>query len=197
VSVGWPGERRRQTGPVPQVELLTVGHGTLPADELAALLADNGVALLVDVRSYPGSRRHPHFGRAEMAAWVPEAGIAYRWEGRLGGRRPVRADSVNVALRNAAFRGYADHMTTPEFRQALDEVLADAGDRRTAVMCSESLWWRCHRRLLSDAATLVGGAAVTHMMHDRRTVPHPLTEGVRREGDHLVYDVGGTLPLPL
>jgi uncharacterized protein (DUF488 family) len=182
---------------VQEVELLTVGHGTLPADELAALLTDHGVALLVDVRSYPGSRRHPHFGRAEMAAWLPEAGVAYRWEGRLGGRRPVRADSVNVALRNAAFRGYADHMTTPEFRQALDEVLAEAATRPTAVMCSESLWWRCHRRLLSDAATLVGGAAVTHLMHDGRRVQHPLTDGVRRDGDHLVYDVGGTLPLPL
>jgi uncharacterized protein (DUF488 family) len=181
---------------MPEVELLTVGHGTLPADELAALLAGHGVALLVDVRSYPGSRRHPQFGRAEMAAWVPEAGVAYRWDPRLGGRRPVRADSVNVALRNAAFRGYADHMTTPEFRQALDDVLADAAGRRTAVMCSESLWWRCHRRLLSDAATLVGRAAVTHLMHDGRTVPHPLTDGVRLEGDHLVYDVGGTLPLP-
>jgi uncharacterized protein (DUF488 family) len=182
---------------VPEVELLTVGHGTLPADELAALLAGNGVALLVDVRSYPGSRRHPQFGRTEMEAWVPEAGVAYRWERRLGGRRPVRADSVNVALRNAAFRGYADHMSSPEFREALDEVLAEAAARRTAVMCSESLWWRCHRRLLSDAATLVGGAAVTHLMHDGRTVPHPLTDGVRREGEHLVYDVGGTVPLPL
>jgi uncharacterized protein (DUF488 family) len=182
---------------MPEVELLTVGHGTLPADELAALLAGHGVELLVDVRSYPGSRRHPQFGRAEMGAWVPEAGIAYRWERRLGGRRPVRADSVNVALRNTAFRGYADHMTTPEFRQALADVLAEAATRRTAVMCSESLWWRCHRRLLSDAATLVGRASVTHLMHDGRSVPHPLTDGVRRDGDHLVYDLGGTLPLPL
>jgi uncharacterized protein (DUF488 family) len=182
---------------VAEVELLTVGHGTLPADDLATLVVGHGVALVVDVRSYPGSRRHPQFGRTELGAWLPEAGVAYRWEPRLGGRRPVRADSVNVALRNAAFRGYADHMTTPEFRQALDDVLADAAARPTAVMCSESLWWRCHRRLLSDAATLVGGAAVAHLMHDGRMVPHPLTDGVRRDGDSLVYDVGGTLPLPL
>ena len=162
---------------MPGVELLTVGHGTLPADDLATLLGGQAVALLVDVRTYPGSRRHPQFGRTEMARWLP--------------------DSVNVALRNEAFRGYADHMTTAEFRTALDGVLAEAAIGRTAVMCSESLWWRCHRRLLSDAATLVGGAAVTHLMHDGRTVPHPLTDGVRLEGDHLVYDVGGTLPLPL
>ena len=182
---------------MPGVELLTVGHGTLPADDLAALLAGQAVALLVDVRTYPGSRRHPQFGRTEMARWLPDAGVDYRWERRLGGRRPVRPDSVNVALRNEAFRGYADHMTTTEFRAALDGVLAEAAIGRTAVMCSESLWWRCHRRLLADAATLLGGAAVVHVMHDGRTVPHPLTDGVRRDGDHLVYDVGGTVPLPM
>jgi uncharacterized protein (DUF488 family) len=182
---------------VAEVELLTVGHGTLAASELADLLLGAGVVQLVDVRSYPGSRRHPQFGRAEMAAWLPEAGVAYAWERRLGGRRRVAADSVNVALRNEAFRGYADHMATTEFRAALDEVLAGAATRRTAVMCSESLWWRCHRRLLSDAAVLLRGAAVHHLMHDRRRVDHPLTDGVRRDGDHVVYDVGGDIPLPL
>lgn len=187
----------RHTGSVPGVELLTVGHGTLPADELATLLLAHDVALLVDVRSYPGSRRHPQFGRVEMERWLPDAGVAYRWERRLGGRRPVRADSVNVVLRNEAFRGYADHMASGEFRTALGEVMAEASARRTAVMCSESLWWRCHRRLLSDAATLLGGASVAHLMHDGRTVPHPLTDGVRRDGDQVVYDVGGDLPLPL
>ncbi len=179
------------------VELLTVGHGTLAADELVGLLHDNRVELLVDVRSYPGSRRNPQFGREQMEAWVPGAGIGYRWERRLGGRRPGRADSVNVVLRNEAFRGYADHMASAEFRGGLDDVLVAAGDRRTAVMCSESLWWRCHRRLLSDAAVLVGDAAVQHLMHDGRHVDHPVTEGARRDGDHVVYDVGGDLPLPL
>lgn len=180
-----------------EVELLTVGHGTLAASELADLLLGAGVAQLVDVRSYPGSRRHPQFGRAEMASWLPDAGVAYGWERRLGGRRPVRADSINVALRNEAFRGYADHMATADFGAALDEVLAGAAARPTAVMCSESLWWRCHRRLLSDAAVLVRGVAVHHLMHDGRSVEHPLTDGVRRAGDHVVYDVGGDIPLPL
>lgn len=179
------------------VELLTVGHGTLPAERLADLLRSNDVEVLVDVRSYPGSRRNPQFGREEMAAWVPAAGIDYRWERRLGGRRPVRPDSPNVALRNDAFRGYADHMAGAEFRTALDDLLATATSRRTAAMCSESVWWRCHRRLIADAAVLVHGATVTHLMHDGRSVDHPVTAAARRADDHVVYDVGGDAPLPL
>ncbi len=179
------------------VELLTVGHGTLAAGELTGLLQGAGVDLLVDVRSYPGSRRHPHVGREQMAAWVPEAGIAYRWEPRLGGRRRTHPGSPHVALRNDAFRGYADHMATPEFRAGLDDLLADAARRTTAVLCAESVWWRCHRRLLADAAELVGGATVRHLMHDGRLMPHRVTEGARRAGDHVVYDVGGDVPLPL
>jgi uncharacterized protein (DUF488 family) len=182
---------------VATVELFTVGHGTLAADELAGLLVDQEVAELVDVRAFPGSRRHPQFGRAEMATWLPAAGVAYTWERRLGGRRRVRPDSVNVALRHEAFRGYADHMATAEFGAALDALLTGAAERRTVVMCSESVWWRCHRRLLSDAAVLVGGAEVHHLMHDGRSVAHPLTDGVRRAGEHVVYDVGGDVPLPL
>lgn len=189
--------RPRHTAGVTAAELLTVGHGTLAADELVELLRGNRVELLVDVRSYPGSRRHPQFGREQMKTWVPEGGVDYHWERRLGGRRQVRSDSVNVALRNEAFRGYADHMAGSEFRAGLEAVLAAAVGRRTAVMCSESLWWRCHRRLLSDAAVLVGNAAVQHLMHDGRRVEHPVTEGARLDGDHVVYDVGGDLPLPL
>ena len=179
------------------VEVFTVGHGTLPADDFAAVLRDGGIELLVDVRSYPGSRRHPHFARERMEQWVPEAGVAYRWERRLGGRRPVRADSVNVVLRNDAFRGYADHMASDEFRTALGELVGLAGEQRSAVMCSESVWWRCHRRLLSDALTLTHGATVVHLMHDQRRVAHPLTDGARVDGDHVVYDIGATPPLPL
>jgi uncharacterized protein (DUF488 family) len=182
---------------VTAVVLLTVGHGTLPSDELAGLLRGAGVELLVDVRSFPGSRRNPQFGRERMEAWVPEAGIDYRWERRLGGRRRARAGSANVALRNEAFRGYADHMAGDEFRAGLDAVLAEAARRRTAVMCSESVWWRCHRRLLSDAAVLVGGADVHHLMHDGRLVTHRTTDGARLDRDHVVYDVGGDIPLPL
>jgi uncharacterized protein (DUF488 family) len=182
---------------VTAVELLTIGHGTLTADRLADLLRGAGVDVLVDVRSYPGSRRHPHVGREQMERWVPAAGIDYRWERRLGGRRATRPDTVNVALRNPAFRGYADHMASAEFASALDDLVRLADARPTAVMCSESMWWRCHRRLLSDAAVLVRGVDVHHVMHDGRRVPHPLTAGVRLDEDHVVYDVGGDMPLPL
>jgi len=184
---------------VADVELLTVGHGTLAAGELAGLLTGAGVELLVDVRSYPGSRRNPQFGREAMAEWVPGSGLGYRWERRLGGRRRARPDSVNVALRNEAFRGYADHMAGEEFRSGLDAVLVEAAERRTAVMCSETVWWRCHRRLLSDAAVLARGAGVRHLMHDGRLVAHPVTDGARldRDGGCVVYDVGGDVPLPL
>ena len=109
----------------------------------------------------------------------------------------VRADSVNVVLRNDAFRGYADHMASDDFLAALGELVALAAGQRTAVMCSESVWWRCHRRLLADALVLVHGASVVHVMHDGRRVPHPLTEGARLDGDHVVYDIGATPPLPL
>lgn len=177
-------------------ELLTVGHGTLAADELAALLVDAAVEALVDVRSYPGSRRHPQFGRAELERWLPEAGVAYRWERRLGGRRRAQEASPHVALRHPAFRAYADHMAGDEFATALDGVLAEAAERRTVVMCSETLWWRCHRRLLADAAVLTRGVTVRHLGHDGRLAPHAVTEGARAAGDRVVYDVRSTGPLP-
>ena len=132
-----------------------------------------------------------------MEEWVPAADVAYLWERRLGGRRRVRADSVNVVLRNDSFRGYADHMASDDFLTASGELVALAAGRRTAVMCSESVWWRCHRRLLADALVLVHGASVVHVMHDGRHVSHPLTDGARLDGDHVVYDIGATPPLPL
>jgi uncharacterized protein (DUF488 family) len=181
---------------VAAVDLLTIGHGTLAADAFADLLRSVGVGLLVDVRSYPGSRRHPQFGREQMERWVPAVGVDYRWERRLGGRRPSRPGSPNIALRNRSLRGYADHMASPEFAAALDGVLADAAERPTAVMCSESVWWRCHRRLLADAAVLARGAEVHHVLHDGQAAVHRVTDGARLADDHVVYDAGGEVPLP-
>ena len=171
-----------------RVTLYTIGHGTLSADEFASLLHDAGIEVLVDVRSYPGSRRNPQFGREAMQQWVPENGVEYRWEPRLGGRRRPRAESRHVALQNDAFRAYADHMEQPDFRDALREVLVTAALRRTAVMCAESVWWRCHRRLIADAATLVHGADVQHVFHDHRLRTHEVTPGARLDGDDVVYD---------
>jgi uncharacterized protein (DUF488 family) len=175
---------------------LTVGHGTLSATELVELLDDAGVRRLVDVRSAPGSRRHPHLAKDQMERWLAEAGIHYRWEPALGGRRRTRAGSPNTALRHPAFRGYADHMASAEFTPALDRLLDEAGAQTTAAMCAETLWWRCHRRLLADAAVLLRDAAVMHLDHRGQLHEHRLTDGVRVVGQLLQYDVGSPPPLP-
>jgi uncharacterized protein (DUF488 family) len=171
--------------------LLTVGHGTLGTDDLAGLLREAGVDLVVDIRRFPGSRRHPHLARDRLAADLPPHGVEYRWEERLGGRRAVPPGSPDTALRNAAFRGYAAHMRSPEFLAAVEVLLREAAERGVAVMCSESVWWRCHRRLVADHAALVRGVAVAHLMHDGRTTAHPPTDGVRLRPDGLLgYDAG-------
>jgi uncharacterized protein (DUF488 family) len=171
--------------------LRTVGHSTADAAPFAELLGRTGVQLLVDVRSFPGSRKFPHFGREQMQTWLPAAGVEYRWEPRLGGRRKrIVADSPHTALRDASFRNYADYMTSdPAFEVALDEVLAEAAQGVTAIMCSEALYWRCHRRLISDAAVLLRQADVLHLGHDGRLTPHALTSGVRLATvGNIVYD---------
>jgi uncharacterized protein (DUF488 family) len=170
--------------------LLTVGHGTHSAGQLAGLLTAVEVRSLVDIRIGPGSRRNPQFQRTAMKRWVPGHGIDYRWERRLGGFRPVPPDSPDVALRNHSFRGYAAHMRTDEFRAALGQLLDAATDERTVVMCSESVWWRCHRRLVADAAMLLHGCAVQHVMPDGRLAAHRPTDGVRSVHDELYYDAG-------
>jgi uncharacterized protein (DUF488 family) len=173
--------------------VLTFGHGTASQERIAELLATAGVELLVDVRTAPGSRRNPHVARQELERWLPEHGIDYRWDKRLGGFRRPAADSPDVFWREEMFRGYAAHMRTAEFGAAVDALLAE--DRRQAVMCSESVWWRCHRRLIADHLVLVRDVAVVHLMHDGRLVPHPPAPGARvRDDGLLVYD-GGQEPL--
>lgn len=173
-------------------KLLTLGHGTLPAAAFSALLRAAGVALVVDIRTAPGSRRHPQFDGEEMARWLGEAGVGYRSERALGGWRRARADSANTALRNSSFRGYADYMETSAFWSALEGVMAEVDATEpdlVSVMCSESLWWRCHRRLVADAVVLCLGRPVEHLMHDGTLAAHPLTSGVRVAGERLVrYD---------
>jgi uncharacterized protein (DUF488 family) len=155
-----------------------------------------GLDVLVDVRTAPGSRRHPYVARAEMERWLPAAGVAYQWEPRLGGWRKPDPASRNTALRNESFRGYADYMRSAPFWDALDAVLKVAGTQRTAIMCSESVYWRCHRRLIADAASMARGTAVLHLGHNQALNPHQLTDGVRSDGGLLVYDVGAPEPLP-
>jgi len=171
--------------------LFTLGHGTATAEELAWLIREAAIESIVDVRSVPKSRRHPHFWREEMERWIPEkSGSTYRWEPALGGFRSVHPGSPNVALRHPSFRAYADYMETDGFAVALNDLLVRVATSQVAIMCSETLWWRCHRRLISDAALLLHAVPVQHLMHDGKLRPHILTAGVRVTPKRtLRYDV--------
>jgi len=170
--------------------LLTFGHGTASQEQIVELLRSAEVEQLVDVRRFPGSRRNPHVARDLMEQWLPEAGVAYRWDARLGGRRRAGEDAEQDPWWQVEqFRAYAAHMRGDEFRTALDELLADVrAGRRTAVMCSETVWWRCHRRLVSDATVLLHDVPVLHLGHDGRLSPHRPAEGARIADDRLIYD---------
>jgi uncharacterized protein (DUF488 family) len=176
------------------VDIWSVGHGTKPIDELIAMLADAGIRTLTDVRSAPGSRRHPQFGANALATSLGDAGVAYVHLPGLGGRREPKADSPHRAIRVAAFRGYADHMASDEFARDYERLTALAHGSRTAFMCAETLWWRCHRRLIADRLT-ADGWTVTHLLASGKNEPHKLWDVARIHDGHLVYDVG-TLPLP-
>jgi uncharacterized protein (DUF488 family) len=176
--------------------LFTVGHGTLEIDELTSLLSGAGISGIIDVRSFPGSRRFPHFGREAMAVSLPAAGLTYEWRPDLGGRRKPNPGSVNVAWKNPSFQAYADHMMTAPFQSALDGLIIDTSERNVAIMCSEAVWWRCHRRLISDAAVLLREVEVNHLFHDGRLQPHPPTSEARVDKTGvLIYDLGRTPPL--
>ncbi len=177
--------------------LHTVGHGALSVEAFASLLNGAHVVRVVDVRSFPGSRHNPQYGREEMERWMPDTGLGYVWVRELGGRRRPVAGSRHVALRHDAFRAYADYMETPAFLAGVEELLALGESGSTAVMCSESVWWRCHRRLLADYLVLVRAIEVLHLMHDGRLTSHVPTDGVRLAGDTLVYDLGGTPSLAI
>lgn len=173
--------------------MLTVGHGRLDRGELGPLLSGAGVVRLVDIRRFPGSRANPAVARDVMPQWLPEHGIAYEWEERLGGRRRLPAGEdeaegpVDSWWRVKQFAAYAAHTRTPEFTAGLDEVLA--GPAPVAMMCSEAVWWRCHRRLVADVVVLACGGSVGHLMHDGRVVEHTPAEGARlRDDGHVVWD---------
>ena len=170
------------------LDLFTVGHSTHPLAGLLDLLGRHGIAALADVRRFPGSRKHPHFHRDSLAVSLPAAGVEYRWFEALGGRRQKSSSggSRNLGLRNESFRNYADYMATPEFREAIGQLLALARQKRTAVMCAEGLFWRCHRRLVSDYL-LTRGVTVFHIMPAGDLRPHTLTAGARVEDGELSY----------
>ena len=163
--------------------LFTIGHGTRSLEEFLQTLRDAGIRRLIDVRRFPGSRRHPHFSRAALQHSLHEAGLGYEWRGEeLGGRRRPLENSRHRAWRNASFRAYADHMDTPEFRAALDELLIEATTEKISVMCAETLWWRCHRRLIADAAVL-RGSQVIHLLSPASSQEHVVTRQARASED--------------
>jgi uncharacterized protein (DUF488 family) len=168
---------------------MTVSHGPEGRERLGARLSAAGVELLVDVRRFPGSRNNPDVGREALADWLPAAGIGYRWEERLGGRRrlPPGEPVADAWWTVAQFAAYAAHTRTPEFAAALDEVLAEAAGATVAVMCSESVWWRCHRRLVADVAVLARAVPVQHLMPDGRLTPHRPADGAVLGRDGLVH----------
>jgi uncharacterized protein (DUF488 family) len=168
--------------------LLTVGHGPDYRERPAARLTRAGLDLVVDVRRFPGSARNPDVRREALESWLPEAGVGYRWEEPLGGRRrlPPGEPVEDGWWRVAQFAAYAAHTRTPEFAAALDRVLAEAATGTVAVMCSESVWWRCHRRLVADVAVLGRGVEVAHLMPDGRRTPHRPSQGAVVGADGLV-----------
>ncbi len=161
-----------------KLQLWTVGHSTLDIEELIETLRSFEIKMLADVRSFPGSRRYPHFNRERLSASLAEAAIEYQHFPELGGRRHAQPDSLNMAWRNESFRGYADYMETEPFRQGIDRLLNVAREGRTAVMCAEVVWWRCHRSLISDYLKAIG-VEVTHIMAEGKSQSHPFTSAAR------------------
>jgi uncharacterized protein (DUF488 family) len=175
--------------------LFTIGHSTRSLEEFVALLQAHRIDRLADIRTVPRSRRHPHFSGEALAASLATEGIEYRHFPGLGGLRKPGRDSINTAWQNASFRGYADYMQTDAFARALDEVVAFAGvspgkpgsaPARLAMMCAESVWWRCHRRLTADAL-VARGFDVFHIESSRSPAPHALTGFARVNGTRVTY----------
>ena len=164
----------------------TIGHSTRSADEFNEILLAHGIGAVVDVRSFPGSRRYPQFNKPELAASLQRIGILYAHNLKLGGRRRPNPDSKNTAWKNASFRAYADHIETEEFKQGVKELLEVASAHRTAIMCAEALWWRCHRSLIADYLKSKG-FAVIHILDGKKTEAHPYTPAARIVAGHLSY----------
>lgn len=164
----------------------TIGHSTRSLEEFLHLLKTFDIQLLMDVRSYPGSRKFPQFNKENMEISLPENGFEYQHMRDLGGRRKVDPNSKNDAWRLASFRGYADYMETEEFSAALEILENIASQKRTAIMCAEAVWWSCHRSMISDALK-VRGWKVLHIMSDTTVTEHPYTAPARVVDGKLDY----------
>ncbi len=170
--------------------MLTIGHSTLPIEVFVKALRDNGCETLVDVRRFPGSRRHPQFGQQSLFESLAQAGIRGVWREGLGGRRAAKKDSVNLGWKNSNFRGYADYMQTPEFAKHIDWLMALPKLDSVAVMCAEAVPWRCHRSLIADAVIARGGIVKDIFVAANGTstqTPHELTKFARVKDGRVWY----------
>jgi uncharacterized protein (DUF488 family) len=174
--------------------MFTIGHSNHPIDKFLELLKQHAIEELVDIRRFPGSRKHPHFNREPLQEALGRSGIAYRWIESLGGRRRATpgAASENLAWRNASFRNYADYMGTEPFREGVETLVQAAASRRTAMMCAEGLWWQCHRRLVSDYLT-ARGVLIEHILPNGQLKPHILTSGAVVVDGRVTYPASKTL----
>ena len=168
--------------------LYTIGHSTHPIETFLSLLAQHEIAILADVRSFPSSRRWPQFNHDELKASVERAGGSYEWFKVLGGRRRSSlCNSSHTAWQHAAFRSYADYADTAEFAAGIERLRGLAAARRSAIMCSEGLWWRCHRRIIADHMA-VHGWQVRHIMPDGKLATHSLPDFARIDQARIIYD---------
>jgi uncharacterized protein (DUF488 family) len=167
-------------------EIWTIGHSTHSIDEFNSTLKSFNIEVLADVRSLPGSKRYPHFNKEALAKSLEEQSIQYIHIPELGGRRKVKKDSHNTAWRNDSFRGYADYMETEGFLKGIEILLGIAKDKRTAIMCAEALWWRCHRSMISDYLKSIG-VNVTHILGINKCEEHPYTKAARIKNGKLSY----------
>jgi uncharacterized protein (DUF488 family) len=164
----------------------TIGHSIHPLEEFIEMLQSFQIEVVADVRSFPGSRKFPHFNKEALEVSLPQAGFRYNHLKNLGGRRKVHLDSKNTSWRNQAFRGYADYMETDAFREGIDELKQIALTKRTAYMCSEAVWWRCHRSMISDYLKSEGWN-VMHIMGVDKAEKHPYTQPAKIVAGKLTY----------
>ena len=169
-----------------QVSIWTIGHSTLSIDDFVERLKSFEVQVLADVRSFPGSRRYPHFNKENLEWSLAAERIEYFHLRELGGRRRARPGSLNIAWRNESFRGYADYMETADFQKGVARLLEVARARSTAIMCSEAVWWRCHRSMVSDYLK-ANGVEVIHIMAPGKSEAHPFTSAAAIVNGRLSY----------
>ncbi|MEO6901788.1 MAG: DUF488 domain-containing protein [Bacteroidia bacterium] len=167
----------------------TIGHSTRSLTEFVEMLNSFQIEIVVDIRSFPGSRKYPHFNKEALAISLPEAGLQYIHLKNLGGRRKTNPDSKNTVWRHPAFRAYADFMETETFQEGMKELEEIGSSKRTSYMCSEAVWWRCHRSMVSDYLKAKGWI-VMHIMGVDKAQEHPYTQPAKIVNGHLTYEIG-------